>query len=70
MSDLTHLSNIINEQAAVIRELREQMVSERRNLRDDFAIAALTGLVTRIEAPTAATRKAYAIADLMLEERK
>ena len=69
MSDLTHLSNIITEQATAIRELREQLVRERRNLRDDFAMAALSGILSRGILNEAAALKAYSVADAMLERR-
>ena len=69
VKDLTNLSHIITEQATCIRELREQLVRERRNLRDDFAMAALTGLLAS-GGWQGQSAKAYQYADGMLEARK
>lgn len=70
MSELSNLSHIITEQATCIRELREQLVRERRNLRDDFAMAALTGSLFRNYPAEGSGVRAYKIADDMLEARK
>lgn len=56
----------------VIQDLRIQLTESRKTLRDEIAIAALTGILTWPILPTEkedAVVKAYEYADMMLEVR-
>jgi hypothetical protein len=54
---------------AAIKELSKR-VAEKPSIRDQFAMAALKGLLSNNVADHVAVRKANEIADLMMEARK
>ena len=68
---LSHLSGIITDQARRITDLELEKAALRMTLRDEFAMAALTGLMTTPQYTyNVPASEAYKIADAMLEMRK
>jgi hypothetical protein len=61
---------LIDKQAKLLQMMRTPVVMvTEKNLRDEFAMAALHMLSLEIH-PDGAAKKAYAIADAMMEARK
>ena len=76
--DFMELSNLCDQKDKIIQmqfslieaALKPTMTITEKTLRDEFAMAALKGLLSNNVADYVAVRKANEIADLMMEARK
>ena len=67
--ELEHMKRTVHELCGVVLRLQIDL-NGKPDLRDQFAMAALKGLLSNNVADHVAVRKANEIADLMMEKRK